>query len=155
MGYPYSNFLYPDGLDEENSTSKTFSAYQNASDDDWFVVAFVVNDDVLDVINHVGAIEIKDHPFSKLYDWYKKIEATKNTEERQALYREQYESLFPEAKYKKDPNPTIWIHKYNYVGYFTKPMILELEKTYFDVHVPYTLMPEIGNNECWFKNLRK
>ena len=155
MGYPYSILMYFDGLDEVHSASKTFSAYQNASDDDWFVVAFVVNDDVLDVINHIGAIEIPDHPFTRYKDWRAKIDAATNEEEKQALREEMILSYFPGADHKNHGGVIGLLPQYNYVGYFTKPMLLELDKVYFTLNVPYTFMPEIGNNECWFKNLSK
>ncbi|MBR5779593.1 MAG: hypothetical protein IKY21_03085, partial [Clostridia bacterium] len=154
MVYQVTNFLYSDGLDEEHSVSNKFSAYQNAHDDDWFVVALSCKDDVIEVAEHIGAIEIEDHPFSKLYDWYKERTENPNKEEAQALYAEQYALLFPGAKYKKDPNPIGLIPKYTYVGYFTKPMLEELGNTYFKGNIPYTFLPEIGNNECWFKNMR-
>jgi hypothetical protein len=154
MVYPVTNFLYSDGLDEVHSVSNKFSAYQNAHDDDWFVVALDCKDDVIEVAEHIGAIEIEDHPFSKLYDWHKERMEITDKEEAQALFAEQYALLFPGAKYKKDPNPIGTIPKYTYVGYFTKPMLEELGNTYFKGNIPYTFLPEIGNNECWFKNMR-
>ena len=155
MVYQVTNFLYPEGLNEEHSKSRTFPAYQNASDDDWFVVALSCKDDVIEVAEHIGAIEIEDHPFSNLYDWYIEEKDMPSSDERKALYAERYALLFPGAKYEKDPNPRVYIPYYNYVGYFTKPMLEEMYYTYFDTYIAYTLMPEIGNNECWFKNLRK
>ena len=65
---------------------------------------------------------------------------------------ERYEEMFPNAEYGKDCFYAGTA--YTYIGYFTKPMLREVDNA-SDAYIPYTFMPEIGNNECWFKNLRK
>lgn len=155
MTYEYHITLTSWFLYERHSHKKGFDAYENASDDDWFVVALSCNDDVIEVAEHIGAIEIPDHPFSKLYERYKIIKYEVSAEERQVLYEEQYSSLFPDANYQEDPDPIGLIPLYTYVGYFTKSMLYELDRATNGTSSVYTFMPEIGNNECWFKNLRK
>lgn len=128
-----------------------FEAYNNAADDDWFVVGLWCDDELREIINHIGAIEITDHPF--LYDksFEEKVNAAKTQSEKDLLLKEQYESRFPGADYEKDPNPYA---EFGYIGYFTKPMIEELSEVVDGTGFPITFMPEIGNNECWFEKLR-
>lgn len=132
----------------------SFDAYESAEDDDWFVVGLSCSDEQREIIEHIGAIEIPDHPFAQCDAWLKKIEAAKNEEERQELLKEQHLSYFPGSDYKNDPAAGLFVY-FNYVGYFTKPMLQELSKAVDGTSLSYTFMPEVGNNECWFKTLRK
>ena len=130
----------------------SFPEYDNAKDDDWFVVGLSCSNEQLEIIKHIGGIEISDHPFLLDKSFVSKLEAAETKDEKQSLFREQFYSRFPGADYDKDPFPQA---EYVYIGYFTKPMLLELCKAFDGTSVSYTFMPEIGNNECWFKNLRK
>lgn len=130
----------------------SFPEYDNAKDDDWFVVGLSCSNEQLEIIKHIGGIEISNHPFLLDKNFVSKLEAAETKDEKQSLFSEQFYSRFPGADYDKDPFPQA---EYVYIGYFTKPMLLELRKAFDGTSVPYTFMPEIGNNECWFKNLRK
>ena len=81
-----------------------------------------------------------------------KFDHAKTDAEKDAIKKKRYEEMFPNAEYGKD---CFYVGApYNYIGYFTKPMLREFDMA-TDTYIPYTFMPEIGNNECWFKNLRK
>ena len=141
------------------STDK-LPAYDTAEDDDWFVVALslpfgretVEYAEFYQMLEHIGAIEIADHPFLGFEDYHIALSEAKTDAEKDTIRKARYEKMFPDAVYGNDPY--FAGGAYTYIGYFTKPMLREVDKA-SDDYIPYTFMPEIGNNECWFKNLRK
>ncbi|MBR5779601.1 MAG: hypothetical protein IKY21_03125, partial [Clostridia bacterium] len=159
MDYTGKETTFPPFMEIRFSTD-TFAAFESAEDDDWFVVALSLpfGRETLEyaefsqMLEHIGAIEIADHPFLGYKSFYNELTAAKTDAEKDTIRKARYEKMFPDAVYGNDPyfagDP------YTYIGYFTKPMLREAD-TASDTYILYTFMPEIGNNECWFKNLRK
>ncbi len=159
MDYTGKETTFPPFMEIRFSTD-TFAAFESAEDDDWFVVALSLpfGRETLEyaefsqMLEHIGAIEIADHPFLGYKSFYNELTAAKTDAEKDTIRKARYEKMFPDAVYGNDPyfagDP------YTYIGYFTKPMLREAD-TASDTYIHYTFMPEIGNNECWFKNLRK
>ena len=159
MDYTEKETGWPPFMEIRFSTD-TFAAFESAEDDDWFVVALSLPfgretleyAEFYQMLEHIGAIEIADHPFLGYKSFYNELTAAKTDAEKDTIRKARYEKMFPDAVYGNDPyfagDP------YTYIGYFTKPMLREADKA-SDDYIPYTFMPEIGNNECWFKNLRK
>ena len=159
MDYTAKETTFPPFMEIRFSTD-TFAAFESAEDDDWFVVALALpfGRETLEyaefsqMLEHIGAIEIADHPFLGYKSFYNELTAAKTDAEKDTIRKARYEKMFPDAVYGNDPyfagDP------YTYIGYFTKQMLREAD-TASDTYILYTFMPEIGNNECWFKNLRK
>jgi hypothetical protein len=159
MDYTEKDTSWPPFMEIKFSTD-TFAAFESAEDDDWFVVALSLPfgretpeyAEFSQMLEHIGAIEIADHPFLGYKSFYNELTEAKTDAEKDTIRKARYEKMFPDAVYGNDPyfagGP------YTYIGYFTKPMLREVD-TASDDYILYTFMPEIGNNECWFKNLRK
>lgn len=134
--------------------SGQFDAYDNAQPDDWFVIGIhrpqesISADELREILDRVGALEIKDHPFLE-GDYYTKLANTKNDEEKASITTEKYSRMYPKLNLEENPEPFIPPVLYEYVGYVTRPMIEELAKAFGEVSVSYTFMPEIGNHDSW------
>jgi hypothetical protein len=159
MDYTEIDTSWPPFMEIRFSTD-TFAAFESAEDDDWFVVALSLPfgretpeyAEFYQMLEHIGAIEIADHPFLGFEDYHIALSEAKTDADKDAIKKKRYEEMFPNAEYGKDCFYAGTA--YTYIGYFTKPMLREVDNA-SDAYIPYTFMPEIGNNECWFKNLRK
>lgn len=149
MAFPYLHCVYSVG---------EFGAYENAQPDDWFVIGIqasneITSDELRTALEHIGAIEIKDHPFLE-GDFHNDIAAAKTDSEKKALYKAKhtlmYPNLDPETIENMQPNLPVL---YEYVGYLTRPMINELAKAVDGISVGYTFMPEPDNHDSWLKFL--
>ena len=76
----------------------SFPEYDNAKDDDWFVVGLSCSNEQLEIIKHIGGIEISDHPFLLDKSFVSKLEAAETKDEKQSLFREQFYSVIMDSK---------------------------------------------------------